>query len=90
MGFEGLSGWLGNQCVQIGQFIAISATFQSLRQQLFCPNCPFFSQFLERCQNMSFGYQNHFWANFIDIWRLFTRHVGLGFVLLSRAERMRS
>ena len=28
------------QCDQIGQFIALLGTFQSLRQQLFCPNCP--------------------------------------------------
>ena len=27
------------QCDQIGQFIALWATFQSLWQQLFCPNC---------------------------------------------------
>ena len=31
-----------SQCDQIGRFIAFWATFQSLRQQLFCPNCPHF------------------------------------------------
>ena len=30
------------QCDQIGRFIALWATFQSLRQQLFFPNCPHF------------------------------------------------
>ena len=30
------------QCDQIGQFIALRATFQSLWQQLFCQNCPHF------------------------------------------------
>ena len=29
------------QCDQIGRFIAPWATFQSLWQQLFCPNCPY-------------------------------------------------
>ena len=31
---------LQQQCDQIGQFIVLWATFQSLLQQLFCPNCP--------------------------------------------------
>ena len=30
------------QCDQIEQFIALWVTFQSLWQQLFCPNCPYF------------------------------------------------
>ena len=30
------------QCDQIGRFIALWATFQSLLQQLFCPNRPHF------------------------------------------------
>ena len=31
-----------HHCDQIGRFIAFWATFQSLWQQLFCPNCPHF------------------------------------------------
>ena len=42
------------QCDKFGQFIALWATFQSLRQQLFCPNCAHFRQFLWRCQNLLF------------------------------------
>ena len=30
------------QCDQVGRFIALWATFQSLQQQLFCPNHPHF------------------------------------------------
>ena len=50
------------QCDQIGRFMALWATFQSLWQQLFCPH---------------FSSEN-FWATFIDIWRLFTGHAGKG------------
>ena len=31
---------LSDQCDQIGRFIGICATFQSLMQQLICPNLP--------------------------------------------------
>ena len=31
-----------NQCDQFGRFIALWATFESLWQKLFCPNCPDF------------------------------------------------
>ena len=31
---------IGNQCDQIGRFIGLWANFQSLWQQLFCPNLP--------------------------------------------------
>ena len=31
------------QCDQIGRFIELWTTFQSLWQQLFCPNCPHFT-----------------------------------------------
>ena len=51
---EWLVGWVGGacerkevkwckQCDQIGRFIALWATFQSLWQQFFCPNYPYFS-----------------------------------------------
>ena len=53
---------------------ALWAMFKSLWQHLFCPNRPHFRQFLQRCQNLLFFWWNHFWATFIDIWRLFTCH----------------
>ena len=34
------------QCDQIWRFIGQLATFQSLWQQLFCPNCPHVRHFL--------------------------------------------
>ena len=35
-----------NQCDKIGRFIGLWATFQSLRQQLFCPNLPHSQEFI--------------------------------------------
>ena len=64
------------QCDQIGRFIALRATFQRLWQQLFCPNCPHFRQFLWRCPNLSFLVES-FLGNFYRHWRLFTGHTGL-------------
>ena len=32
--------------------------------------------FCKGVKNLSFFLWNHFWANFIDIWRLFTGHTG--------------
>ena len=52
---------------QIGRFIALWATIQSLRQQLLCPNWKHFRQFLKRFHFLWY----HFWATFKDIWRLF-------------------
>ena len=43
------------QCDQIGQFIALWATFQSLWRQLFCPNHPHFRQLLSKIFNFSSG-----------------------------------
>ena len=47
-----------DQCDQIGRYIALWGTFQSLWQQLCCPNRRRFSQFWLSCQNLSF------WGNF--------------------------
>ena len=54
------------QCDQIRWFIALWATFQSLWQQLICPNCPHFRGFLYRCQNISFFLVKSFLGNFDD------------------------
>ena len=68
------------QCDQIGRFIALWATFQSLWQQLFWPNCPRF------CKGVKIFYflVISFWAPFIDIWQLFAGHtVSIGYSLES-------
>ena len=36
----------------------------------------FVGNFCKCSQNLSFGQLKHFWATFIDIWRLFTGHTG--------------
>ena len=63
-----------DQCDQIGQFIALSANFQSLWQQLFWPNCPhLYKQFLLRWQNLSFSSEIIF-CNFYRHLVTFTGH----------------
>ena len=43
------------QCDQIGQFIALWVTFQSLCQQLFCQNHPYFlAIFVKRSKSFMF------------------------------------
>ena len=59
------------QCGQIGWFIALWATFQSLMQQLFCPNRPhFLATFVKLLKYFIFKW-NHFRATFTDIGQLF-------------------
>ena len=60
MAFTGVT----DQCDQIGQFFGLWATFQSLRQQLICPNFP----------HSKAIFVKFIWATFKDIWRLFTGH----------------
>ena len=54
------------QCDQIGPFIALWATFLSLWQQLFCPNCHIFWQFVKGVKifhfssEISFQFYIHF------------------------------
>ena len=55
-----------NQCDQIGRFIALWATFQSLLQQLFCRNRPHFQAFFVKFWTF---FIFHFCATLIDIWR---------------------
>ena len=51
-------------CDQIGQFIALWATFQNLLHCLFCPNCPYFSAIIEK-MSKSFIFQvKSFLGNF--------------------------
>ena len=64
------------QCDQIGQFIALWATFLSLWQQLLSPNCRIFWQFVKWVKNFHFSIEISFGPLFIDIWWLFTCHAG--------------
>ena len=59
------------QCDQIERLIVLWATFLSLWQQLFCPNCHIFRQFDKGVKIFHFSSE-------ISIWRLFTSHTGLG------------
>ena len=52
------------KCDQIGRFIGLWVTFQSLWQQLFCPNHTHFRQLLQRCQNFSFFLVESFLEDF--------------------------
>ena len=65
-----------DQFDQIGWFIALWATFQSLCQQLFCPNRPHSLAIFVKVSNTFIIPVKLFWATFIDIWRLFTGHNG--------------
>ena len=62
------------ECDQIGQFIGLWTTFQSLSQQLICPNHPNFKAILVEMSKSLIFLVTPFLATFIDIWQLFTRH----------------
>ena len=64
-----------NQCYQIGRYIGLWATFQSLWQQFICPNL-LHSQAIFVKVPKSLIFSSCFWATFIDIWRFFTGHTG--------------
>ena len=65
------------QCDQIGQFLALWATFQSRWQKLFCPNCPhFFDNFWIGVKIFYFSSEIIFGSAFKDIWWHFTGHAG--------------
>ena len=60
----------GDQCDRIGRFIALWATFLSLWQQLFCPNCHIFMQFVKGVEIFHFSTE----ISFGPLGRLFTGH----------------
>ena len=60
--------WL--QCDQIGWLIALLPTFQSLWQQLFCPNHPHFKAIFVKLSKSFMFLVQLFLCNFLDIWRL--------------------
>ena len=62
------------QCDQIGRFIALWATFQSLLQQLFCPNrVTFLDNFCNGVKIFYFSSEIIF-GQLLDIWLLITGH----------------
>ena len=61
------------QCDQIGRFIGLWASFQSLRQQLVCPNLPHSKAICQGVKIYLFLVKS-FLATFIDIWPFFTGH----------------
>ena len=78
------------QCDQIGRFIGLWATFQSLLQQLDCPYLPHsFAIFVKVSKSLIFLVKS-FWATFIDLWRLFTGHIVYGPRSRSRDRDIRS
>ena len=62
------------QCDQIKQFIGLLATFQSLWQQLVCPNLPHSLAIFVKVSKCFIFLVESFLGNFIDIWRLFAGH----------------
>ena len=64
------------QCDQIGLLIELWAIFQSLWQQLFGQNSQHFKaiRYCKSVRIFHFSSENHFWATFIDIGRLYTGH----------------
>ena len=62
------------QCDQIGRFIALWVTFQSLWQQLFTKTAYILGNFCKVIEIFHFSSRHHFWATFIDIGPLFTGH----------------
>ena len=63
-----------NKCDQIGRFIALWATFQSLRPQLICPNLLNSSVIFVKVSKSLIFFNLIFWATFKDIGQLFTGH----------------
>ena len=65
---------LGAQCDQIGQFIGLWATFQSLWQQLICPNLPRSETFLVKVSKSFIFLVKSFLGNFYRHSAFFSGH----------------
>ena len=63
-----------NHCDQIGRFIALWTTVQSLWQQLVCPNLTHSQVILVKVSKSLSFLVKSFWATLVDIWRVFTGH----------------
>ena len=59
-----LQVWLLVQCDQIGHIIALWPTFQSLWQQLFCPNYPHFKAIFVKMSKIFMLPVESFFGNF--------------------------
>ena len=59
------------QCNQIGRFIALWVTFQSLRQQLFCPNRPHFQAIYHFSSEILGNFYRHlatfYWSHWLQV-----------------------
>ena len=55
---------------RLGDLLHVGQPFKACGNNCFAQITHIFMQFLQRCQKF------HFWATFIDIWRLFTGHTG--------------
>ena len=65
---------------KFGDFLDFGQLFKAFGNNYFAQISHIHKQFLERCQNISFFYWNHFWATFIDIWRFFTGHTAASWI----------
>ena len=59
------------QCVQIGQFITLWATFKSRGNNYFAQTTHILGNSSKAVEIFHFSIENHFWATFIDIWQLY-------------------
>ena len=70
-------------CDEIGRFIALWATFQSLCRQLFCPNYPHFQAiFVQVSKSFIFVVKSYLGT----FWRLYTGHTGLHPLIIPRGK----
>ena len=68
-----------NQCDQIGRFIGLWATFQSLWQQLICPSSTFYGNFCKGVKIFNFSSEI---INFYRHLAIFSGHTGCNIHLL--------
>ena len=69
----GFGSWCG-QCDQIGRFIGLWTTFQSLWQQFICPNVLHSKAIFVKVSKSLILLVKSFLGKFKDIWRFFTGH----------------
>ena len=74
--FKAIRCYFGsNQCDQIGRFIGLWATLQSLWQQLICPHLPHSTAIFVKVSKSLIFLVKSFLGNF---WRFFSGHTALG------------
>ena len=75
LSFVHLRNAVSGQCDQIGRFIGLWATFQSIWQQLICPNIPYSQAIFVKVSKSLIFLVESILGNF---WRLFTGHTVSG------------